>query len=302
MARGLFHRAIIQSGGCLKAQRQLKEAAPNAPESAEAQGERYARAIGCANAPEILACLRSKTFQEILSVLPGEASIITTAEKYDFNIDSYALNEAPGIALETGKFNHVPLIAGTTGNEASIFTFNLAVTTPAQYEAFVRAFFKENAEKVLALYPISQYPRVKDALDALLSDISFVCPTREFTRAVQKYQPKTYLYQFTYVTQIAQRFSLGAFHGSEIEFVFGILTASASTQERALSDAMITYWTNFARTGELAAAATTILWPAYTPQEDAHLQLDMPISVGRELQKKQCDLFATLLGGFKNSL
>ncbi|MBI3660122.1 carboxylesterase family protein [Candidatus Acetothermia bacterium] len=287
LAAGLSHRAIIESGGCLKVQRHLKEATPAAPESAEAQGERYARAIGCANTPDVLACLRSKTPQEILSVLPGEASIISTAEKYDFTIDNYALNEAPGV---------VPLIAGTNGNEASIFTTNLAITTQAQFEAFVRAFFKNNADQVLALYPVSNYPRVKDALDALVADVSFVCPTRQFTRAVQKYQPKTYLYQFTYVTRIGNFLGIGAFHGSEIEYVFGILTSLATPQEQALSDAMITYWTNFAKTGDPNSAATAVTWPTYTFQEDPHLQLDIPISAGHELHKKQCDLLGSLQG------
>ncbi|MBI3460087.1 carboxylesterase family protein, partial [Candidatus Acetothermia bacterium] len=306
LAAGLSHRAIIESGGCLKVQRHLKEATPAAPESAEAQGERYARAIGCANTPDVLACLRSKTPQEILSVLPGEASIISTAEKYDFTIDNYALNEAPGVALDTGRFNHVPLIAGTNGNEASIFTTNLAITTQAQFEAFVRAFFKNNADQVLALYPVSNYPRVKDALDALVADVSFVCPTRQFTRAVQKYQPKTYpvqkyqpktyLYQFTYVTRIGNFLGIGAFHGSEIEYVFGILTSLATPQEQALSDAMITYWTNFAKTGDPNSAATAVTWPTYTFQEDPHLQLDIPISAGHELHKKQCDLLGSLQG------
>jgi para-nitrobenzyl esterase len=290
LARGLFQRAIIQSGGCPSNLRKLRDSSGR--ESAEAQGERFARAIGCAEAADVLACLRSKTAQEILHTLPGEASILSTAEKWDFTVDGVVLPESLGRALESGNFNTVPLIAGTTGNEASIFTGKLNITTPAQYEAFVRALFRENADRVLALYPASAYPSPKAALDALISDISFVCPTRRFTRAVAKYQLKTFLYHFTYVTRVAAQLGLGAFHGSEIPFVFGNL-ANPTPQERALSDAMMAYWTNFAKFSD-PNGGTLPLWPAYTLSEDPHLQLDSPITADRELRKPYCDFFDQL--------
>lgn len=239
----------------------------------------------------MLACLRSKTPQEILNTLPAEANILTRVHKYDFNVDGYALRDSPGRALEAGLFNSVPLIAGTTGNEASLFSSALNINTVAQYEAYVRSIFRGVAGQVLALYPVSPTP--KAALDALISDVSFVCPTRQFTQAVQRQQPKTYLYHFTYVTRVAAQLNLGAFHGSEISFVFGNLPQAALPQERALSDAMMSYWTNFAKTGNPNNGALPT-WPTYTPAEDQHLQLDVPIKADRESRKKYCDFFDTL--------
>jgi para-nitrobenzyl esterase len=290
LAARLFQRAIIQSGGCPSNLRKLRGSSGR--ESAEAQGERFARAIGCADAPDVLACLRSKSVQEILQTLPGEASILSTAEKWDFTVDGYALPQSPGRALEAGNFNVVPVIAGTTGNEASLFTGKLNITTAAQYEAFVRAFFRENANQVLALYPVTDYPTPKAALDALISDISFVCPTRRFVRDISKSQQKTFLYHFTYVTRAGAQLGLGAFHGSEIPFVFGNLT-NPTLQERALSDAMMRYWVNFAKTGDPNDGALPA-WPAYTLAEDPYLQLDVPIKADRELRKRYCDFFDQL--------
>ncbi len=290
LATGLFHRAIIQSGGCPANLRKLRDSSER--ESAEAQGQRFATAIGCASAPDVVGCLRSKSIQEILNTLPGEASILSTAEKWDFTVDGYALPESPGRALASGAFNTVPLIAGTTGNEASLFTGKLNITTPAHYEAFVRAFFRENADQVLALYPASAYPSPKAALDVLISDISFVCSTRRFMRDASKYQPKTFLYHFTYVTRVGAQLGLGAFHGSEIPFVFGN-SANPTPQERALSDAMMTYWTNFAQSSD-PNGGTLPLWPAYTRSEDPHVQLDIPITAGRELRTPYCDFWDRL--------
>ncbi len=290
LATGLFHRAIIQSGGCPSNLRRLRDSAPR--ESAESQGERFARAIGCADSSDVLACLRSKTVQEILNTLPGEASILSTAEKWDFTVDGYALPDSPGRALASGKFNTVPLIAGTTGNEASIFTGKLNITTPAQYETFVRALFREKSDAVLALYPASAYPSPKAALDALISDLSFVCPTRRFVRDVSHYQQKTFLYHFTYVTRVGAQSGLGAFHGSEIPFVFGNL-AAPTPQERALSEAMMSYWTDFAKAGD-PNAENLPHWPAYALPNDAHQQLDIPIVTSRELRKSYCDFWDRL--------
>jgi para-nitrobenzyl esterase len=290
LAAGLFQRAIIQSGGCPSNLRKLRGSSGR--ESAEAQGERFARAIGCADAPDVLACLRSKSVQEILQTLPGEASILSTAEKWDFTVDGYALLQSPGRALEAGNFNVVPVIAGTTGNEASIFTVSLGIQTVEQYEAYVRSIFRGLADQVLALYPASAYPSPKAALDALISDVSFVCPTRRFVRDISKSQQKTFLYHFTYVTRAGAQLGLGAFHGSEIPFVFGNLI-NPTPQERALSDAMMRYWVNFAKTGDPNDGALPA-WPAYTLAEDPHLQLDVPIKADRELRKRYCDFFDQL--------
>jgi len=290
LAAGLFQRAIIQSGGCPSNLRKLRDSAGR--ESAEAQGDRFARAIGCAEASNVLACLRSKTAQEILNTLPGEASILSTAEKWDFIVDGYVLPQSPGHALEAGNFNIVPVIAGTTGNEASIFTVSLGIQTVEQYEAYVRSIFRGLADQVLALYPASAFPSPKAALDALISDVSFVCPTRRFVRDISKYQPKTFLYHFTYVTRVGAQLGLGAFHGSEIPFVFGN-AVNATPAERALSDAMMRYWGNFAKTGD-PNDGTLPTWPAYTLAEDPHLQLDVPIKADRELHKRYCDFFDQL--------
>ncbi|MDW8140879.1 MAG: carboxylesterase family protein, partial [Candidatus Bipolaricaulota bacterium] len=173
-----------------------------------------------------------------------------------------------------------------------IFTLSLNIQTVAQYEAYVRNLFRELANQVLALYPAAAYPSPKAALDALLSDVFFVCPTRRFVRDVSKYQPKTFLYHFTYVTRAAAQAGLGAFHGSEIPFVFGN-AANPTPQERALSNSMMMYWTSFAKIGDPNDGAVP-RWPAYTLSEDPHLQLDIPIRADKNLRKPYCDFFESI--------
>jgi len=94
------------------------------------------------------------------------------------------------------------------------------------------------------------------------------------------------------VTRAAAQLGLGAFHGSEIPFVFGN-SANPTLQERALSDVIMTYWTNFAQSGDPNDGRLPT-WPAYTLSEDLHLQFDVPIKADRELRKPYCDFWDRL--------
>ena len=80
----------------------------------------------------------------------------------------------------------------------------------------------------------------------------------------------SYLYFFDHGYPAADSANLHAFHASELPYVFGTLDRTgpnwpkvpATAQETALSDAMIDYWTSFARTGKPQAAKQPD-WPAY---------------------------------------
>jgi len=301
LAEGLFHKAIFQSGVCPNT-RPLRGSGPQGEESAEAQGERFARALGCAEAPDVLACMRSKPPREILETLPANGGLFHRGEDYRPTVDGYVLREEPWEAIAAGRHRNVPLIAGTTADEASLFTDVLGIRTRAQFEALVRRIFGEAADRVLQLYPASAYPRVKDALDALVTDWVFVCPTRRLVRAVSREQPHVYLYQFTHVPPIGRLLRIGAYHGAELEFLFGTLRVLRRIppypQELALSEAMMAYWTSFAWTGDPNARGEEgdrPRWPRYTQSEDPHLELDIPIVQGHGLRKRYCDFFDEVL-------
>ncbi|VDN15281.1 unnamed protein product [Dibothriocephalus latus] len=110
-------------------------------------------------------------------------------------------------------------------------------------------------------------------LEKISSDRSFKCPTIDFARvivneqrAVHKHPSKrsvtrpTYFYEFTHRTKsLPWPTWAGVMHGYEIEYVFGIPFSPLFTEafygftdeERELSDVMMTYWANFARTGSI---------------------------------------------------
>ena len=306
LAADLFHKAIYQSGICAGVARPLRGSDPAGRESAEAQGERFARALGCADAPDVLACMRSRSPLEILETMRANGGLFQRGEDYGPTVDGFVLPEDPWEAIAAGRHRNVPRIAGTTADEASIYTDVLGIRTPAQYEAFVRWVFGGAADRVLALYPASAYPRVKDALDALVTDWVFTCPTRRLVRAVSQGQSQVYLYRFTHVPPLGRLLRIGAYHSAELEFLFGTLRVlrrlPPSPDELALSEAMMDYWASFARTGDPNFNANgrgegrdRPRWPAYSVDEDAHLELGVPLARGEALRRPYCDFFDELL-------
>jgi Carboxylesterase family len=102
-AKGLFQRAIIESGAY---QLQLPSLA-----TAEAQGDEFATVAGCPN--QTATCLRSLSVEQILAH-ENVAGYVT-------NIDGKFLTQSIGTALATGALNHMPVINGTNHDEGRLF-------------------------------------------------------------------------------------------------------------------------------------------------------------------------------------
>jgi para-nitrobenzyl esterase len=128
--------------------------------------------------------------------------------------------------------------------------------------------------------------------------VAFICPARAASMTHAAIQPRTFVYHFTHGidTPLAARF--GAFHGLELAFVFNNFDMVQPTPEEAdLSNAMLTYWTNFATAGDPNGRGLPT-WPAYTVNGDMHIVFDTPISTGSQLRKEHCDFwFQALRGG-----
>jgi para-nitrobenzyl esterase len=298
LAAGLFQKASIESGGCPPNARKLREPAPNNPESAEAQGVRFAKALGCDTVADTLACMRSKSVTTILNTLKGglggPRALSANTERYEFNSDGYVLQDSVGRTIASGKFNNVPTMAGTTSNDGSVFAGTIPINSVTEYENLVRQIYSQLSTQLLILYPANAYRTPKDAFNAIITDTNFVCPTRRFLRDIQKIQSNVHLYHFNFVSPRLNPSESGAPHGSQTLYIFGNLGAQPSMQDRAVADVMSNYWINFARTGNPNGPELPH-WPFYTSNDDPHLQIESVFSVGRELHKKTCDFFDSLI-------
>ncbi len=233
-----------------------------------------------------------------LKALPAKAGLLGGGERYGLAIDGRVLPATPAAIVDAVLHTRVPVLLGATADQGTVFVGDANVQTAAQYEAYVRVAFKSNAPAVLARYPASAYPTPLAALAALLTDGSFTCPARTRARTLAKHGPAAFQYEFTHVTQAGQQLRLGAWHGSELEFVFGTLrdrqSAGVPPAELALADAMMGYWAQFARSGTPSAPGAP-QWAPFTASSEPYLNLGTPPTTGDRLKRDACDFWGSLL-------
>jgi para-nitrobenzyl esterase len=248
-ARGLFDRAIIQSGAYSLEQPTLAQA--------EEAGVAFANATGCAS--QDAACLRALPVATVL------ANQVPAALGFLPNVDGRVLPRSIGDALESGHFNRVPVMQGATHDEYRLFVplffdFVSGPATPPIYPFAISLLLgttPERAATIAQTYPLSSYPDTNTALATLATDAVFACNMLTSSRRLARFVP-TYVYEFNDVTA-PQRYlppasiPYGAAHESELQYLFDIVTTlppiPLNAPQRDLAADMITAWTNFAYTG-----------------------------------------------------
>lgn len=261
LARGLFSRAMMLSLSCHAV----------AEEGVASTNDVVTRELGCAGAPDVAACLRSKSAAQ-LARLPG-ASLVPTDEPADYyeTVDGWALPEHPELLLAKGKHNRMPMVVGTTRDEyASIIDLMLheAVDTPARYANVLEGWYGARvAERILALYPFARYPDGRAAMVDIVSDSIMHCPTRRAALAAASSQAEpVYRYWFAQVPTRGPAAASGASHGVDVDYVFRFAAPSIGVdptpEDLRVSDDVIASIAALARTGS-PEGASSFAWPRY---------------------------------------
>ena len=280
-AKHLFRGAIAESGSYTEFQDYFPAITPiKAAETTDGfapSGDSVATSVGCSS--QTAACLRAVSAATLVGV---EAGVL-----YPF-VDGKLLTQTPMAAFTSGKFNKVPVIAGTNHDEYRYFVageYDLAgnpILTSAEYATAVAALWTGVLEPVVSeLYPYASYPSGDLALAASGTDGVFSCPARNADQLLSKFV-KTYAYEFNDENAppgsvAGVTFPLGAFHGAEIQYLM-LVTGDVfpfTTDQQALSDAMIGYWTQFAKTVN-PNSADEPEWPEYNKSTDEFQSLVPP--------------------------
>jgi para-nitrobenzyl esterase len=258
-ARGLFQRAIAESGSYNLTQASLA--------SAETAGAAFATKAGCAS--QTAACLRSLP---VSAILANE-----DAAGYTPNINSEVLPESLGTAFATGNFNRVPIINGTNRDEWRLFVALSELAgnpvTAANYQSMISATLgvpAAVAAVIAAKYPLTAFPSPSVALGAVGTDAIFACPALTIDQSVSRFVP-TFAYEFNdenapelFLPPVS--FPYGAAHASEIQYLMDLPTAAfpgtLSAQQQQLATIMKGYWTNFAKRG-FPSSFGTPFWPLF---------------------------------------
>ncbi len=256
-ARGLFSKALAESAYMISTP-ELKQRRYGS-ESAEESGTRLGAAL---HAPNI-AALRSMDADALISGAPraGYAPWGT--------IDGRVLPHQLVDVFDRGEQAPVPILAGFNSGEIR----SLRALAPrlaaneADYESTIRERYLDLADEFLRLYPSAN---MQESLFASTRDALYGWTAGRLVRKQTAIGRPSFLYFFDHGYPAADGAGLHAFHASELPFVFGTIDGTApkwpkvpaTPEERRLSDAMIDYWSGFARTGQPRAASEPD-WPAF---------------------------------------
>jgi para-nitrobenzyl esterase len=263
-SKGLFHKAILQSGACTTS---FPANTPGLPpqgeywrelEDLQMDGLKFSGQVGCASADDkdVIECLRKAPLATLLE------------EGVRFNVPAYGnrvLPTHPGKALLLGEYTPVPVISGFAHNEAHVLASRLQLAgqriTEDNFPKLLNAAFGDRAPQVQERYPLDEYGGPALTWSAIYTDRMFACPQLLTTQALALRVP-AYAYEFTDPNSVSlfpltPTFAAGAVHSGEIPLLFDIVKTGSATDpvntpsasQRQLARTLGRYWTEFARTG-----------------------------------------------------
>ena len=293
LARGLFQRVIAQSGSCSWPMPELERPVTGlvALPAAERSGEKLAKNLRVARERDVLAAMRAKSAEQIVSASADDPDI-----SRDVAVDSWVIPTQPDLAFANGAQASVPVLIGSNEDEMRNLVRALPVPRMQEYpRLLLNAFggnplFRPLIPKLLAAYPASDTAAAQRRLFEANSD-GFGAGARWIARAMRKAgQRDVYVYRFTHVIQSPGGRTLGAFHVAEMPFVFGNDPGwPKGAQDSTLGEAIRGYWVEFARTGNPNGEGRPA-WPMYEPDPDSYLELGDTLRGRVHLRTTQFDL------------
>jgi len=238
LAKGLFQRAVLESGTGTTLMQARKEA--------EERGVKVATALGVSGTDAAAAArLRAVPAESVLAAAVRIAPNPGTPVFFP-SIDGRVLPRPVDSAIVAGSANIVPVIVGSNGDEPATI---------------------------------------------------FGAPSRSFARLITSKGAKAYVYLYTRVGDDSVSRRMGAYHSSEITFVFGRPAplqpvAGHTAYDSTLADAMSDYWVAFAMSADPnagPAAGKWPRWPVYDPTTDAYMELGPQVAAKRDLRRALFD-------------
>ncbi|EGF91439.1 para-nitrobenzyl esterase [Asticcacaulis biprosthecium C19] len=266
-SRGLFAKAIVQSGGGrgnLMGNRELRTDKPNLP-SSETLGVNFARRKGIQGTDAAaLASLRALTAEELNDGL-GMMTMGQAAETYGGPmIDGRIVAEPPQTVYESGRQAKVPLMIG--GVTADI-GFGFAPTKEAAFAAFGTL-----ADQAKAAYDPDGTKPLPQINAEIAMDKMMIEPSRFVAATLARQGVPAYHFRFGYVADsMVSEWKTGAPHATEIPYVMDTVKEKygdkLTARDAKIADQTNSYWANFAKTGKPDGPGLAA-WPQYDPEAD----------------------------------
>ncbi len=261
----LCRRFIAQSpGGSYAEQKTLDYEQKN--------GLKIAAQLGIENNSSSAAALREVPAEDLLEA----ADLALPGHYYDFVKDDRSVKFAPLESLDREQQTRIDFLMGTNLDESYMY-----IAEDSGQEA-IDLWLAEVAPDSAAVLraQVSNEADPRRALDRLRSAYEMLCPARRVAARVTAIGGRAWVYHFTRQRAGPGGEKLGAYHGTEIPYVFGTHDDWLPTEtiDRQLTDAVMDYWVQYARTGDPNIPGRPE-WPLYRAEKPAVLELGEQIRV-----------------------
>lgn len=288
--KGLFARAIVQSGNC------ESPLVFKSPAQALGGGEALREGVGCGglgSAEATRECMRRVPVEDLLRFPTSNHAHFPLSPILDWGpvVDGVTVERRPLDAVQQGSFNDAAeVVIGSAKNDGSVFGLALPLLSDklgwpeTMLRGLVDRIFGPAAGKAI----LRQFPRkgfvlgVYPQIDEIVTDYLFRCSARRFARALASRGRPAWLYEFSYAFQGSKYRALGDYHTSENKWLFGgkgsdlHLTGADAAMQAALQG----YWGNFSaggdpngaggRGGGVAGAQSPAKLPAWPVISETH--------------------------------
>ncbi|XP_065589239.1 carboxylesterase 5A-like isoform X2 [Cyrtonyx montezumae] len=305
LSKGLFHKAILESGVLIPSNKDLH---------LSADLKKIASIFKCetSSSLSLVNCLRN---QEAMDIVFNSTEI----PFLPLVLDGVFLHKSPEDILAGKEFNVVPFMIGVTNNE---FGWNIRSTStvPALRDVQDKKSVTSALEFLLPmmnlqaeLLPVimNEYlgstddpAELRDRFLELLGDVVVVIPSIKALSYYRESGAPTYFFEYQHRPTSywdTKPEYVKADHGDEVGFVFGgpflagdiRLRDEATDEEKNLSRTLMKYWANFARNGNPNGEGLAE-WPSYNLNEE-YLEINLEQKKARKLKEKKVDFWEKVM-------
>ncbi len=284
LAKGLFHRALTQSGASLSRQTALADA--------EANGTKFAESLGAKS----VADLRRMSAEAILKAPRGGMGGAV--------VDGWVLAQDVYTTFASGKQNDVPMIIGSMAADLAGPGASGPPRKASEVPEYARKTYGALAEKYLTAFPSDTDEKAAKSATAFAGARS-MANNRAFARMATKTgKSKTYWYLFTHTSPFPEGLvwggrparDWGAYHGGEIVYVFNAFPLQDwawRPVDLKVGDQVSSLWVNFAKTGNPGGPGL-LKWPAFDANTEVLLDIGDVLKAGPAPNKSALDFIDEL--------